>query len=1037
VSTISNKRQLASGISVIAIAAALTIASPAYAQEQTANLQGHVEGASAGTQVIAVDTHTGQRSVGAIDAQGNYAIYGLRPSTYTISVAGQTAQTATLNVGQTVSVDFLPAAAATPSGGGIIVTGRRTAQPVHAQTVATNITPAQIENLPQNQRNFLSFAALAPGIQVPPGGTAQIQAGALSASNVNVLLDGMSFKNPINHGGVFGQNFGIGNPFPQIAIQEYQVQTQNFGAETGQAGSAVLSAITKTGGDRFQGSAFIEFQPKSFITQPYFDKKNHVKKPDYNRKQFGGELGGPIIPGKLTFYVAGEGTIETLPGSTGKLATIDGAQIFPNNVVSEIVGVPHNFDFRQGLYFGKLTFFATDADTVNLEGFIRRENNLSDIAEFAAPSHARTILTHQNRYQLQWKHSQGDFLNMLNVAYDKGTQATPTVGSGPQYVVVQAPCPDPSCSTWNYGTLQPVFDFGENNQFAYLGAHFFTQADSQKGLFFRDDATLRRGDHTIKVGGQLNFLDLSRTVTNFTQPSFFYFNPGPTGNFNQLTQQPEAAAISTGANPTLDAKDTQVGLYVQDEWKPDEHWTVNGGIRWDYESNAHNNKYVTPAAIAAALRAYPGWQARGIDPEDYISNGHNRKADWKEFQPRLGVSYDVHGDRDIVIFGGAGRYYDRSLFIEGAIETITNNNYITPVIFCPPGVTGSGNGSSVANCATWNPAYLTDPQALRTLAQSQGVGGSVWVMPNKVRTPYSDQFDLGVRKRFGDIQTSLTFSHISSHHLFMFARANFYENGWYTRIVQRDANGNVIGCTNGGDAWIQDNIPGGLTNADGSPVPVSVCAAQNGQLAGFPGKLNRGMDNGKASYNAIYLQIEKPFNEQSTWGFTQSLTIQRARSNVAQELNSDEFYNGAALDVYGWGYVNSVPKWSSVTTATWRAPLGITLSGTLMLNSGPAFGHIVFDNAPDGACCFANMGGVYFPHKTFGYKRLDLRVAKTFKMPWGHELTADFEAFNVFNWLNRTYSSWGAGSGANPPLIENGQVGNDARQFQAGLRYKF
>ena len=92
---------------------------------------------------------------------------------------------------------------------------------------------------------------------------------------------------------------------------------------------------------------------------------------------------------------------------------------------------------------------------------------------------------------------------------------------------------------------------------------------------------------------------------------------------------------------------------------------------------------------------------------------------------------------------------------------------------------------------------------------------------------------------------------------------------------------------------------------------------------------------------------------------------------------------------------------------------------------------------PQGACCFANLGGVYFPHTTFGYKRLDLRVAKTFKTPWGHELTADFEAFNVFNWLNRTYSSWGAGAGNPPPLKENGQVGNDARQFRVGLKYKF
>jgi hypothetical protein len=83
------------------------------------------------------------------------------------------------------------------------------------------------------------------------------------------------------------------------------------------------------------------------------------------------------------------------------------------------------------------------------------------------------------------------------------------------------------------------------------------------------------------------------------------------------------------------------------------------------------------------------------------------------------------------------------------------------------------------------------------------------------------------------------------------------------------------------------------------------------------------------------------------------------------------------------------------------------------------------------------MGGVFFPNKTIGYKRLDIRVAKTFKMPWGHELTAEFQAFNVFNWLNRNYSSWGAGGGEPPPLTENSQVGNDQREFQVGLRYKF
>src|SRR6185295_9255474 len=126
-----------------------------------------------------------------VDATGNYTILGLNPSTYTVTVEGRDAQQTTLLVGQTAVVDFLPKA---PEGGAVVVTGRRLRE-VRTQTVSTNITPAQIENLPQNKRNFLSFAALAPGVQVTPGDNAQVQAGGLASQFTNVFLDGMSFKN--------------------------------------------------------------------------------------------------------------------------------------------------------------------------------------------------------------------------------------------------------------------------------------------------------------------------------------------------------------------------------------------------------------------------------------------------------------------------------------------------------------------------------------------------------------------------------------------------------------------------------------------------------------------------------------------------------------------------------------------------------------------------------------------------------------------------------------------------------------------------
>ena len=381
------------------------------------------------------------------------------------------------------------------------------------------------------------------------------------------------------------------------------------------------------------------------------------------------------------------------------------------------------------------------------------------------------------------------------------------------------------------------------------------------------------------------------------------------------------------------------------------------------------------------LRAYPGWQARGIDAEDYISDGNDRKPFYGAIQPRLGIAYDVRGDRDLVIFGGAGRYYDRNLFIQGVIEQQQNANTIITVGTSPtdPFTLACASGSP--------PAYCSDPEALRAYATSLGfTGGAVWVLPNKVKMPYSDQFDLGARKRFGGITATVTYSHVESRNISMFGRANFYDNGWYTVLRT------PTGCVNGGDQWIIDFTPNG---------PFPNCSATGAQLPGFNGKLNRLLNNGKARLDALFLQIEKPFTDNSQWGFTQALTIQRARSNVPMELNSDEMFNAPAFGTYGWNHINGVPKWTSVTSGIWRAPFGIILSGTLNLTSGPAFGNVIFfpdnnppgtSNKPEGACCFGNFGGALFPRKDIAYKQLDIRVAKTFKLPWGHEATVDFEA---------------------------------------------
>ena len=178
---------------------------------------------------------------------------------------------------------------------------------------------------------------------------------------------------------------------------------------------------------------------------------------------------------------------------------------------------------------------------------------------------------------------------------------------------------------------------------------------------------------------------------------------------------------------------------------------------------------------------------------------------------------------------------------------------------------------------------------------------------------------------------------------------------------------------------------------------------------GFSGKLNRSLNNGKANYNAIYVTAEKPFTDQATWGFTTALTLQRARSNVAQELNSDEFYNGHVprrlrLEPRQWRSEMELGDFGQLPGAVRHRPFGHSDAqfragvrpyqsrrGTRpssFLIAGRGFRHLR-----------GNLGGVFFP----GRCRVSHTSGSTCawrrpsRLPWGHELTADFEVFNAFN----------------------------------------
>ena len=985
----NRKHRLAGGISFAAVAAALSFAQPVLAQT-TSTIRG--EGATAGATVTVTDQITGRSVTTRVNQDGTFVIPGLRPSTYRVVGAGEP-QEVTLPVGQTVTIDAAPQVAATTPGA-IVVTGRRNRQEVRSATIGTSVSQTQIENLPQNDRNFLNFANLAPGVTVSTGANdKKVQAGGVSPDNVNVYIDGTSHKNRVGFNGIAGQNFSQGNPFPQSAVQEFRVETQNFKAEYEQAGSAIISAITRTGGDKFSGGAFVQYMPKKWFGRPFFDRPGEAnnplpnqpcaddpedktcfrEKPDYKRYQYGGDLGGPIIPGVLHFFGSYEGTKQSNPSIS---VTV------PPGVGIDAEG-SFASDFKQDLYFGKLTLFASQADTLHASYFRRDEDDIRDFGGIELREHGRNVGTSTKNYQLEWNHRADTWLNEFTGGYFNSFTGTPTLTEGPE--------------------IRLTSGVG-GGDVLLMGAHFFEQANEQKDYSVKNNFTYTGMDgHVIKAGVKVMRNTLIRTEDAFANGSY-KFNAGTYGGFEGSV--PWSATVAILPPTPMDAKNTYVGLFAQDDWTVNDHLTINYGLRWDYESNNFNNNFVTPDKVANALRNYQPWKAAGIDAEDYITDGDDRDPFMGAFQPRVGISYDIKGDRDLILFAGAGRYYDRNNYYLASLETLFNTirSEVT-VRFCNgpglPACTGA-NGSPVAGELVWNPAYR-DPNAIREAVGQQGLSGDIWVINDDTPTPYTDQFNVGIRKRFGDWQMSAAIAHNRSHDAFIFVRGNRMPDGSYTPD---------------GFAYVRDNFP-----VEGRP-------------EGYTGRLNIGSSEGKAKYTALYLTAEKPFSVDSQWGANIAVTIANAKSNQGISFGEGQMFNAGEQDAYGWQPTRGLERWRFVGSGIVGLPYGVRLSSIVTLSSGPRYGQVYFENQPCDGCFTYNDAGVFGPRKAVAYKTVDVRLSKGFRTPWGHEVTADFQVYNLFDWVNRNYSTWGAGFGLDPAHYENGTTGN-ARSFQAGLKYRF
>ncbi|UUX99838.1 TonB-dependent receptor domain-containing protein [Sphingomonas sp. J315] len=901
-----------------------------------------------------------------------------------------------LAVAQNAVFDFdlsTPQVATADGGEEVIITGGRI-RSMQGGEVGTTITQRLIEQLPQNNRNFLAFADLAPGVQFITNGSDQsrLQGGAQNSNTVNIFIDGVGQKDYVLKNGITGQDSTQGNPFPQSAIGEYRVISSNYKAEFDQVSSVAITAVTKSGTNQFEGSGFVDFTDQRFRDARPIEifPANAAGKVRTKDLQFGGTLGGPIIKDTLHFFLAYEGKRRTNPRDVNIPATLSTAlPLVPANLAGNYGSYNETFD--ENLYFGKINFTPTDSDLFEFSGKYRDESGETFNSGIAAYETRTIARVEEIRALGRWQHTADSWINDFKVAYED-VKWNPSPAQQANRNVYRVRIPNPA---------NPA-QFLDGNILETGGGTNF-QNKGQKGWQISNDFTYTGLEgHTIKVGVKTKWVTLNSLQLNGFNPVFRYFTPLGATTLNTTTPyQMSFQALSSGFTTAQMTSDNfQLGIYAQDDWDVTDRLTVNLGLRWDYEETPAFLNYVHQAAQVAAVSPanYPNLVGANYNINDYISTGSERKAFTGAFQPRIGFSYKIDEAGRFTLFGGFGRSYDRTQFdfiqqelAQGSAAGRTFN-FIVPgdtVNVCTPSAT----------CIPYNPAYQTEAGRAALIAGlPAGAGRELRFIKNDLKTPYSDQYSIGLRGNFGLLETEIGYSHVESRDGFVYLLGN--------------------------------RRPGGLffpaTGAPDSPF-------------GFPpspfGSIIIG-DNGlETNADTVFAKLIKRYTRASPWSIDATYTYTKATEN--RQFGEVFSLDYSSIDEYPVRPSAGVRSHRFVMAGTVDAPFGITFATKFQIASPVWLKRFVTTpgvgqpGTKDIVAIEAAGNG-----DKWGFRQLDLSATKEFKLGFINDNTRVWVRVDIINVMNdRNYNGFSAVTGMRDP--NNFNIDGPPRTIKLSTGFNF
>ena len=885
-----------------------------------------------GASVSIVNVGTQQTKSLTTDASGFYSSGPLIPGTYQVKVHasgfGDLTATTIVQIGTNTSGNYRLAISATNE---LIEVNSGEVQVDAAQSNVQNvITAKQIETLPINGRNFLDLAQLEPGVQLQGGGTfdptkqgySALSFSGSSGRTTRIMLDGQDITDETVGTTIFNVSTG--------AIAQFQIvrSTGDVSNDIGSTGQVLVS--TNSGSNAFHGNIFYNFQDAraGISTSEGID-------PPFQRNQFGGSVGGPILKDKVFFFVNAERIKQD--GASASQVSAPFTSILAAN--PEIPA-----PYRETYSTARLDWNGFR----NIHFFARINDNINSVVTNGGDgywNYANRDNTPGIAYGADF--TTGNFTHSLRGSYEKfHNLITDATGSG-------------------------VYNGIPGLAFYYAAAHLYSgpndnapQATYQSDKQFRYDGSWTKGAHNIRYGASMNrilgggfasFFGLgprarlassSFVSGDKSNPLDYHATTVYLGNgLGYYTETPEFGAPAGGQ------ADWRVGAYIADTWKITPRLTANYGLRYQRDTGRTDSD-LAPIPCSQIDPAYTAPCSGSTAILDAFGAGLGARVNQPNhnFGPQLGVAYALDKSSKTVFRGSIGVFFENSVFNNVLFDRPAKlasglfNNYF-PICggtnsFSIPGqavpVT-SYNGVSIADlCAAplsqSGTAFIGLEQELQAASKAAGPakngsylgetlteGNGFFAFAPNYKTPYSTQVNLGIQReiRPGAVLTAdyvhqnavrigqqVDVNHVGDARYFNPAAAQAavaatLANLNVTSVDEAIAKGASITdfATNGLDSGV--NVNGGYSpqyyNGPGT--------ANNAAFPGVNSALGLGefqFPSGRSGYDALQVNFRQqkthPFKGIVDSNLEVSYAYSRFVTSIGGTSSSDGFFAGGTWD---------------------------------------------------------------------------------------------------------------------------------------------